>query len=229
MLKAVAIDDEPYALEVISKFASGVSFVELLATFTNAFEAIAYLHHNEIDLLFLDIKMPDISGIDLLRGLTIAPMVIFTTAYSEYAVQSFELNTIDYLLKPFSPKRFLKACEKANEQHQFRKKYAVDAQTAQAIFIKSGYESVRVPFDDILFIESISNYVRFILADQSIVSRLTMNEVALLLPETGFIRIHRSYVVAKRFITKIDKKSIWVKENELPIGPAYVGSVKNLL
>src|SRR5580698_675422 len=127
MLKAIAIDDEPIALEVIKSLSSKISFIELKAYFTDAFKAIDFLQKEKIDLLFLDIKMPDISGIDFLKSISNPPMVIFTTAYNEHAVQSFELDAIDYLLKPFSLPRFLKACNKAHEQYELRKDHGISA------------------------------------------------------------------------------------------------------
>ena len=228
MLKAIAIDDEPFALEVIDRYASGVPYIQMVASFTNAFEAIAYLRIHTVDVLFLDIKMPDISGIDLLKGIPNAPIVIFTTAYSEYAVQSFELDATDYLLKPFSMKRFLKACEKAKEQYEYRKSNTAETLKQQAIFIKSGYEKFQVEPNDILFVESVSNYVRFVLVDKTIVARLTMNQVALLLPADDFIRIHRCHIISKKFITKADKKSIWIKDREFPVGIAYQNATASL-
>jgi len=142
MLKAIAIDDEPMALEVIRNLSAKIPFLNLSATFTNAFEAMDYIQKERPELLFLDIKMPDISGTEFLMTLPDPPMVIFTTAYSEHAVQSFELNAIDYLLKPFSQSRFLKACNKANEQYKLKKGAKTTA--AGDIFIKSGYGQVRV-------------------------------------------------------------------------------------
>src|ERR1700745_906871 len=127
MLHAIAIDDEPIALEVIKNLSSKIPFIALDAVFTNAFEALEFLHKEKIDLIFLDIKMPDISGIDFLQSIPNPPMVIFTTAYSEHAVQSFELDAIDYLLKPFSLTRFLKACNKAQEQFELRQQNSHNA------------------------------------------------------------------------------------------------------
>src|SRR6476469_6465571 len=138
MLAAIAIDDEPIALNVVNELSGKIPFLSMKGFFTNAFEAAYFLHKEKIDLIFLDIKMPDISGIDFIRSISNPPMVIFTTAYSEHAVQSFELDAIDYLLKPFSLSRFLKACNKANEQYELRNKNAVAA-SAGSIFIKSGY------------------------------------------------------------------------------------------
>ncbi len=229
MLKAIAIDDEPIALEVIRQLASKVPFVELCACFTNVFKAMNHLQQEKVDLLFLDIKMPDMSGIDFLKSLTNPPMVIFTTAYSEHAVESFELEAIDYLLKPFSLPRFLKACNKAQEQFELRNNDGIAFPSPESIFIKSGYQQIQVQFADILYVESTGNYMQFVLEDQKIVSRLTMSEAEALLPASAFLRIHRSYIVAKKKISKIEKNNVWVKQTELPAGPAYMSEIEKLL
>jgi two-component system LytT family response regulator len=229
MLKAIAIDDEPVALEVIKSLSAKISFVELAACFTDAFKAIDLLQQEKIDLIFLDIKMPDISGIDFIKSIPNPPMVIFTTAYSEHAVQSFELDAVDYLLKPFSQSRFLKACNKAHEQYLFRNQNDVPAPKANSIFIKCGYEQIRVDLNDILYAESNGNYMQFVLADRKITSRLTISEAETLLPSPDFIRIHRSYIVAKKHIQKIDKRSAWIQQRELPIGAVYYASVEKII
>lgn len=226
MLTAIAIDDEPVALDIIKALAARISFINVAASFTNAFDAIGYLQQQKVDLIFLDIKMPDISGIDFLKSVVRPPMVIFTTAYSEHAVQSFELDAIDYLLKPFSQARFLKACTKAYEQYLL--KNGNSNTTAKSIFIKSGTEQIRIDPQDILYVESNGNYMQFVLNGSKVTSRLTMAEVEALLPQGSFVRIHRSYIVAKNHITKIDKNSVWVKQTELPVGLAYVHEVEKL-
>jgi DNA-binding LytR/AlgR family response regulator len=154
--------------------------------------------------------------------------VIFTTAYSEHAVQSFELDAIDYLLKPFSLPRFLKACNKAHEQCELRKNKNASAGLSP-IFIKSGYEQVRVEPDDILYAESVGNYVQFVLADRTVASRLTMTEAEDILPVNAFIRIHRSFIVATKHITKTDKKTVWIGKTELPIGTAYADELEKFI
>ena len=228
MLKAIAIDDEPVALDVIKALAAKISFMQVAASFTNAFDAIPFLQQQKVDLIFLDIKMPDISGIDFLQSLQRRPMVIFTTAYSEHAVQSFELDAIDYLLKPFSQARFLKACTKAYEQFLLKSNTPLKA-AAEHIFIKTGTEQLRVMLDDILYVESNGNYMQFILDGRKITTRLTMYEAETLLPATAFVRIHRSYIVAKKHVTKIDRNSVWVNQTELPIGAAYTNEVAQIL
>jgi len=146
MLTAIAIDDEPMALEVVKAHAAKVPFLELKNSFTDAIVALEYLKENPVNLIFLDIKMPDISGMELATLIPKETMVIFTTAYSEHAVKSFELDAIDYLLKPFNLSRFLKACQKAQEWMELK-----SGQSSGSIFIKTGYEQVKVNFEDLLF------------------------------------------------------------------------------
>ena len=228
MLTAIAIDDEPIALDIVKNLAAKIPFLSMKAFFTNAFEAADFLHKQKIDLIFLDIKMPDISGIDFLRSIPNPPMVIFTTAYSEHAVQSFELDAIDYLLKPFSLTRFLKACNKAQEQFELRQHNSNNALPA-AVFIKSGYEQLRVELNDILYAESNGNYMQFVLADKKILSRLTMSEAEALLPTASFIRVHRSYIVSKKHITKIEKDSVWLNQTQLPVGASYANDLAKIV
>ncbi|QIL38853.1 response regulator transcription factor [Pedobacter sp. HDW13] len=218
---AIAIDDEPIALDIIKSHASKVPFITLQETFTDAFAAITYLQQHKIDLIFLDIKMPDISGIDFLKSLSKPPMVVFTTAYTEHAVQSFELDAVDYLLKPFSLSRFLKACNKAHELFNLRS----DKQEAKTnhIFIKDGYEQVKVELDEILYFEASGNYTQIQLKNKLLSSRITINDLADLLPKTDFIRCHRAFIVAKNKISRFDRSQIWIDEKVIPIGATYSG------
>nr|WP_294874577.1 LytTR family DNA-binding domain-containing protein [uncultured Pedobacter sp.] len=225
---AIAIDDEPIALDIIESHASKVPFIELKATFVNAFEAISYLQNNKIDLIFLDIKMPDISGIDFLNSLTNPPMVIFTTAYSEHAVKGFELDAVDYLLKPFSLARFLKGCNKAQEFYNLRNKTENEEQPA-AIFIKDGYEQIKVQIEDILYIEASGNYTLIHLVNSPLLStRIPISEMLLLLPAKSFIRTHRAFIVSKDKISKFDRTQIWIGEQIIPIGVTYNQCLREL-
>ncbi|MGY0040198.1 LytR/AlgR family response regulator transcription factor [Pedobacter sp. NJ-S-72] len=218
---AIAIDDEPIALDVVKSHASKVSFITLQAVFTNAFDAIAFLQQNEVDLIFLDIKMPDINGIDFLNSLSNPPLVIFTTAYAEHAVKGFELNALDYLLKPFSLARFLKACNKAEELYSLRKKATNNTQSAH-VFIKDGYEQIKVAIDDILFIEAAGNYTQINLLDSSSLStRMPISDMHALLPAQKFIRTHRAFIVAKSAVTRFDRNQVWIGDKIIPIGPTY--------
>lgn len=231
MLRAIAIDDEPFALEVVKSLLEEIPFIELAASFTKAVGAISFLQENDIQLIFLDIKMPGLSGIDFIRSLPKPPMVIFTTAYSEHAVQSFELDAIDYLLKPFSFSRLLKACNKAYEYQQMKDNNNKTAsEPLPVIFIKSGVEQIRIDLADLRYVESIGNYMKLHLNEiPPVMSRLTTAEAEALLPSNVFIRVHRSFIVAKGKITKVDKRSVWLNETEIPIGPSYIAEIEKLL
>jgi two-component system, LytTR family, response regulator len=218
---AIALDDEPLALEVIRSHASKVTFIELKAEFTDAFKALEYLQTEAIDLIFLDIKMPDISGIDFFSSLTRKPLVIFTTAYSEHAVASFELDAVDYLLKPFSLPRFIKACNKAHELYNFRNA----AKTVDHIYLKTGYEQVRVNFDDIFYLEASGNYVTFVLKDKKILSRSTFIEAISLLPADKFVRVHRSFLVATSKIEKVERHQVTVGGRIVPVSEGYAEEI----
>lgn len=226
MLKAIAIDDEPIALEIIKTLAARIGFLEIAGVYTDAFEAVKRLQQDRIDLLFLDIKMPDISGIEFIRSIPHPPMVIFTTAYSEHAVQSFELDAIDYLLKPFSQSRFLKACNKAYELYELkRKSEAAQPQETGHIFIKVGYGQIRISLDDILYVQSTGNYMQFVLPEEKLLTRLTMQEAESLLPSPAFVRIHRSYLVASNKVARIERDTVWIGDRELPVGPGYTQEI----
>jgi two-component system, LytTR family, response regulator len=216
-MKAIAIDDEPIALDIIKSHSAKVPFLELKATFTDAFQALEYLQRESVDLIFLDIKMPDISGIDFFNSLRKKPLVIFTTAYSEHAVTSFELDAVDYLLKPFSLSRFIKGCNKAFELFNFRN----DLQKADHIYVRTGYEQVKVLFDDILYLEAAGNYVNFVLKEGAVLSRSTFNEAANQLPSDKFIRVHRSYVVSANKVDKVEKHQLTIGKVRIPVGEAY--------
>lgn len=230
MLTAIAIDDEPVALAVIENHASRVPFLEMKGFFTNAFEAIDFLSKEKVDLLFIDFKMPDISGLDFIGSLPNPPMTVFTTAYSEHAVKSFELDAIDYLLKPFSLIRFMKACNKANSLLQLKQQQGTTAlvKEPEYIFIKSGYEQFRVKLEDILYLESAGNYVNFVLTDKKLISRLSMQEAIDLLPVNTFTRVHRSYIVANNKIERADRNSLYICNVPIPIGAAYATAIEKI-
>lgn len=224
-MKAIAIDDEHLALEVIKAHAEKVSFIDLKAVFTNPFLALEYLQHEKVDLIFLDIKMPDISGIDFYKGLVKKPLLVFTTAYSDHAATSFDLDAVDYLLKPFSLSRFIKACNKVNELFGLRNTTAIDH-----IFVKTGHDQVKILFQDIIYIEATGNYVSYVLSNKTILAKSTFSEAEILLPSDKFIRIHRSYIVAIDNIQKIEKQQIVLNGNHtLPISESYIENIGALL
>jgi two-component system, LytTR family, response regulator len=197
-MKAIAIDDEHLALEVVRSHAEKVPFIELTGTFTDAFQALDFMKKNPVDLIFLDIRMPDINGMDFYNGLSRKPLVVFTTAYSEHAVHSFELDAVDYLLKPFSLARFTKACNKAYEVWQWKSQ----GKQQEYIFLKTGYEQVKVMFDDILYLASEGNYINVVMRTGKVLTRMTFTDMESLLPSANFIRVHRSFIVNRDHIDR---------------------------
>jgi DNA-binding LytR/AlgR family response regulator len=226
MLHAIAIDDEPVALEVIRQHCQHIPFIQLEGAFTDPHKAIAWLHQGHTDLLFLDIQMPDLSGLELLKVLQPRPITIFTTAYSEHAVQGFELDALDYLLKPFSAERFLKACQKAKDFYELQQAHSG---AHKHIYIKTGHEQVRIGLDELLYVQGAGNYVSFMLAGQKILSRLTMAEAEALLPMRDFIRIHRSYIVSRKHITRLEKNRVMCNDVPLPVGPGYTLAIQKMI
>ena len=216
-MTAIAIDDEPIALEIVQSHASKVPFLDLKAVFTDAFKALEYLQKENVDLVFLDIKMPDISGIDFYNSLSKKPLLIFTTAYSEHAAASFELDAVDYLLKPFSLSRFIKGCNKAFELYNYRNA----TETSDHLYVKTGYEQVKVMYEEIQYLEAAGNYVTFVLKDKSILSRSTFVEAMNLLPSNKFIRIHRSFIVALNKISKAERHQVTIDGIIIPVGESY--------
>lgn len=219
MISAIAIDDESYALEVIKAHASRVPFLELKATFTDAVQGLEYLKSESVQLVFLDINMPDISGIDLASLLSRETLVIFTTAYSDYAVKGFELDALDYLLKPFNLSRFLKACQKAQEWIDLQPK-----EESAFLFVKTGDGQVRIDFSALVSCEAQGNYVTFQLSDQKIQSRLTLSETEKLLP-SYFIRTHRSFLANKNLVTKAERHQLHLGSFRIPISSSYLDAV----
>jgi DNA-binding LytR/AlgR family response regulator len=225
---AIAIDDEPIALDIVRSHAAKVSFIDLRATFTNAFDALTYIQENKTDLIFLDIKMPDISGMDFLSTLNHPVMVIFTTAYSEHAVKSFELDAVDYLLKPFSLSRFLKACNKAQELYSLRNR-STQPDGPATIFIKDGYEQVKVKLADILFIEAAGNYTKVHLQSGEMLStRITITDMLQMLPPVQFVRTHRAFIVARDKVDRFDRSQVNIGSHIVPIGATYANCLQTL-
>lgn len=216
MIEAIAIDDEPKALEVVSMLAKKVPFLSLKNTFTDAFQAIPYLKQHKVDLMFLDIKMPDISGFEFLDTLSKKPKVIFTTAYSEYAVDAFDADAIDYLMKPFSLARFSKACNKVLETLE-----SEGGALYESFFLKTGLEDEKVYFSSIEYVVSQGNYMEYFTTEKKLLSRQTIQEALQSLPADQFIRIHRSYIVSVKHIQKVTRNSVWVNKVEIPVGASY--------
>ncbi len=220
MITAIALDDEPPALKVIETFCSRVDTVGLVKTFTNPDEALKHIARFPVDLLFLDIRMPSISGIQFRKKLPKDLMVIFTTAYSEYAVEGFNLNAVDYLLKPFTFERFLQAVNKANDFYKFLHHHEFAEQPY--LFVRADYSLVKIMHEDILYIEGLDDYLKIYIAGRKpVVARMTMKAMQEKLPEKEFIRIHRSFIVPFSRIEKVRNKMVYIGEKELPVGSSY--------
>ena len=224
MIKAIAIDDEPPALKIIENFSNKTDIISLQKTFTQPKEALYYMSTFPVDLLFLDIQMPSVSGIEFLAKSEQKTLIIFTTAYSEYAVAGFNLNAVDFLLKPFTYERFLQAIEKAEKI--FSSQQQSNFQDPTCFFVRANYSLVKIVYDDIEYIEGLDDYVKIHVTGQSpIVTRLTMKNILEKLPQKDFIRIHRSFIIPVKRVEKMRKNMVMVSGKELPIGVNY----KNVL
>ncbi|MBL7815357.1 MAG: response regulator transcription factor [Saprospiraceae bacterium] len=232
-MKVIIVDDEPLALDVLETYVSRMPNLQLIARCNNAFEANEALKNNDIDLMFLDIQMPQLTGIEFLKTLKTPPMVIFTTAYQQYAVEGFELNAIDYLLKPISMDRFMKAVNKANEQYELHHQEAKTAVNTEGgtddkpdyIFVKADKKLQRVKFSEILYIEGLKDYVIIRTETGRIISLQTMKSLEDKLPISQFVRVHRSFIVGMDKIHAIVGNMVEVLEKgqpkHLPIGKNY--------
>lgn len=223
-MNCIAVDDEPLALDLIEDFINKVSFLKLIKKCNRASEAMEILQKENIDLVFLDIQMPNITGIQLIKSLQNCPQVIFTTAYTNYAVEGFELNVTDYIVKPFTFDRFLKAVNKAYSYYKLINNNKPDTQNIPLdyIFVKSDYQNVKINFDDILYIEGLSDYIKIYLKNNKrILTLLSLRAILEKLPENNFTRIHRSYIVSINKINSIQKNRIIIDDTRIPVGNHY--------
>ncbi len=226
MLKAIAIDDEPLALKVITRFCAQMEGIQLEKTFTSQVDALKHIRKYPVDLLFLDIQMPGKSGIDFYKKIENSVPVIFTTAYNEYAVEGFNVNAVDYLVKPFSQERFREAVHKAIQRQQ----YMVHTTSHKYLLIRADYKLHKIAFEDILFIQALDNYVSIYLnTAQKITTQISMKEILEKLPQQDFVRIHRSYIVSVKHITIIHHKAVHIAGMELPVGERFKSNLQQLL
>lgn len=225
-MRCIAIDDEPLALQLMAEYASRIPFLSLEKTFTNPDEGKAWLQQNEIDLLLLDIQMPDINGLQFYKSLIRKPLVIFTTAYSEYAVDGFNVDAVDYLLKPFEYDRFLKAVFKAREYLEF-----LSSQELQmaSIFVKVDYQLMKINLKDVELIEGLDDYIRIHVKPKPVLTLMTLKSLQEKLPSHEFIRIHRSYIVPANKIESFGKSKVKVAGKEIPVGSSYSEVYQQLL
>lgn len=236
MIRCLAIDDEMLALELLEDNIRKIPFLELVRSCRSGFEALEILSNEKIDLIFLDIHMPDITGIQLLKSLNNKPLVIFTTAYEKYAVEGFELDVVDYLLKPFSFDRFLKATNKAKEYLELKERAAGQPEMAESqeqpstyIFVKSDYKLVKITFSDILYIEGLKDYIKIYTGEKPVITLISMKAIEEKLPVQDFIRVHRSYIVNLKKINFIQRNIIQIGNHEIPVGDNYRDAFFNII
>lgn len=236
MIRAIALDDEPPALRVLSHFCQQIDFIDLHKTFTRTDEALQHLTQFPTDLLFLDINMPSMSGVAFYRAISERSaqpvMVIFTTAYAEYAVEGFTLNAVDYLLKPFTFERFLQAANKAADFYRWQQQS--DTATEATLYVRADYTLHKIVLADILLIEGLDDYIKIHLRSDTptatprpVVARMTLKAILERLPASDFIRVHRSFIVPLSRIEAIRNKTLLMDNREVPIGASYEADVLN--
>lgn len=229
MIKYLIVDDEPLAHELIEEFCSMLPHLELAKNCYNALEAMQYLNEQTVDIMFLDLNMPKLKGFDFLRTLTHPPQVIVTTAYQEFALEGYELNVADYLLKPFSFDRLVKAINKAVGPKQEGSKSSTSSTTQnERFFVKGDKKYHQIATDDILFIEAYGNYTKMYLREEMIISHEKISEYESLLPSLAFLRVHKSFIVAKDKIKLIEGNRIKIQDHEIPIGQTYRAIINKL-
>lgn len=231
----LAVDDEPPALEVLKKYIQSVHSLELAGTCCDAIEALSFLQNHPVDLLFLDIQMPQLLGTDLIRTLKKPPKVIFTTAFRKFAVEGFELNAVDYLLKPISFERFIKAVNKVMDtslqvsEANFNGNNKSNNHVESFISLRADRKNLKVSLNDILYIESLKDYIKVITISKTIITKQSISSIEEMLPKESFIRIHRSYIVSLNKIESYTNELIGIAKQELPISRMYKLEVSKVL
>lgn len=224
-MRCIAVDDEPFALELVVDYIQRTPFLQYVDGFTDPFQAMACLVNNPVDLVFLDINMPELSGMELLKSLPVIPKVIFTTAYSEFGAESYEFNAVDFLLKPVRYDRFLKAVNKASShslaQHSNALIPPATKPLGESLLVKSGTRMFRIETENILFIEGAGNYVTVHTMTGKTTTLMSMNDIMNSLSPAVFLRIHKSYIISLKHIGHIESASVTINNKPLPIGITY--------
>ncbi len=226
------VDDEPLAVELLASYCEKIPFLNLVGKFNNATEALRATTENQIDLLFLDIQMPQLNGLELSRMLPENTRVVFTTAFNQYALDGYRINALDYLLKPITYATFLEACNKALQWFTLlRQAEAPNDQQVRSIFVKSEYKLIQVNLDQLLYVEGLKDYVKIytLASPHPILSLMGMKTMEQMLPQSRFIRVHRSYIVSIDKIREIDRNRIIVGQTEIPIGDSYKQAFQDFL
>jgi len=223
--KCLIVDDEELAQDIIEKFIESVPVLEVSGKCKNALEAIGHLYQNKVDIMFLDINMPEINGLEMLRTLNNPPKVILTTAYSEFALEGYEYGVIDYLLKPVKLDRFLKAVNRALDQFHKNEHLTIHSESepeeAMSLFIKEEHTTYSIEFTQILFIQAYGNYLKIYTPDKTYIIRDTLQNIINKIPEKSFLRVHKSFIVSLQKIKKIIGNIIYIGEHEIPVGNTF--------
>lgn len=220
-LKSIIIDDEPLAREGMENLCRTFDSIDVLGVFPNALKANEFIQSNEVDLMFLDVEMPGINGTDFLSGLTDPPLTIFTTAYSEYALEGFNLNVVDYLLKPISAERFFKAVNRALDIHKSKKEIVQDSEIIDYTYIAADRKYIKVFYKDIIYIEGMKDYVVVHTKQEKITPAMNLKTILAKLPESQFVRVNKSYIINEDFISSVETDLIYLGEKEIPLGRTY--------
>lgn len=231
-VKCIIVDDESVAHDVIKKYCALLPNLQVTQDCYDAIEAIEYLNSNPVDLIFLDLNMPKLRGFEFLKTLPLPPKVIVTTAYKEFALEGYELNIVDYLLKPFSFERFLKAVNKATldtSQSVGKHQIEVPPNKPNRTFVRANNRDVQVVFDDILFVEASGNYIKIVLLEEVITLRGTLSSIMELIPTSDFVQVHRSFIVSKQHIKAIEGNQIFINNYTVPIGKSYKALLEKII
>ena len=230
-MKCIAVDDEKYVLDLLVDNIQKVPFLQLVSRCRNALEAAEVLHRDPVDLNFLDIQMPGLNGLQFIKTLQQPPMIIFVTAYSEHAVEGFELNAVDYLLKPVSFERFMKACNKAYERFSLQQKTPVKDDKPGYFFVYVEYNQVKITVEEILYIEGMKDYAKIYLSSSNrpVITKMSLKNIEEKLSGYRFVRIHKSYIVSADKVTAIKRDLICIGNTELPLSDFYKPAVEQML
>ena len=229
MIRCVIVDDEPLAREILELYVSHNEDLQLVGVCKSAEEVVVLLNKETVDVLFLDILMPGMSGMQLLKTLENPPLVVFTTAYSQYAVEGFDVGAVDYLMKPISPKRFNASVGKIKEKILLRKITEAPTNTINHIFVRADYQDIKVMLNDILYIEGLKDYVKIVTTEKRIVTLTNIKGMLEKLPPNDFIRVHKSFIVSKKKIDTIKSGALLIGEKEIPIGLTYKENFKKIM
>lgn len=234
-MNCIAIDDEPLALDLLKDYTDKIPFLKLERTFLNPIEGLSYLQENKVDMVFLDVELPYVNGIEFVKCLQTRPQVIFTTAFEKYALAGYDLEITDYLVKPIMFERFLKATNKAYSLNKLSKKVSDRAEVnvsekenqPEFIMVKSGYNTIKVNLNEILYIEGLKDYIKIHLPDKTILTLNSLKKLQEILPESRFVRVHRSFIVPLEKIDSIQRNRIVIGKNFIPVGENYKNSFKD--